>query len=79
MVFKTITIKNTVYMHLMKEKKPDESFSTLFERLLEKTHSLEKFYGAWTLTKAEEDKQDLAMKKFRSEFNEEFKKHESTR
>ena len=80
MAFKTITIKNKVYMHLIKEKKSDESFSTLFERLLIKySPPLKKFYGAWKMTIDEEEKTIRSMKRFRQAFEEDFEKHESSR
>ena len=67
-------------MHLVKEKKPDESFSTLFERLLsEHSPSLKEFYGAWKMTRDDEAKTLSSMKKFRHAFEEDFKKHESSR
>ena len=34
-IFKTITIKETVFKRLTLEKKEDESFSDLFDRLLD--------------------------------------------
>lgn len=48
---KTITIKETVYMDLVRIKKDGESFSDLFERLLDQARSigiLEKLKGSMT-------------------------------
>ncbi|PIX32129.1 hypothetical protein COZ60_00790 [Candidatus Bathyarchaeota archaeon CG_4_8_14_3_um_filter_42_8] len=45
MLAKTITIRNEVYKKLLTVKKKDESFSELFERLVENKNPLE------TLTK----------------------------
>jgi len=76
--FKTITIKKEVYQDLVKAKDSKESFSAMFKRLLkEKKPALSEFYGAWKLEKGEEKTLDKAFKKFRKEFEESFKSHES--
>ena len=68
-MFKTITIKKDVYRNLSKVKRPSESFSQLFVRLLrEKKPSLKEFYGAWELEPGEEKRLVAALKKFRGEF-----------
>lgn len=81
MAFKTITIKKEVYSDLIRAKSRNESFSQLFRRMLREKHpNLQDFYGAWELEKGEYNKITLAMKKFRKEMEEDFKKrHESFR
>ncbi|MBI4152980.1 hypothetical protein HY497_00520 [Candidatus Woesearchaeota archaeon] len=76
MAFKTITIKKGVYSDLARAKQRQESFSTFFSRLLRERHpSIKEFYGAWELKKGEEKEMAAAMKKFRAEFEESFKRH----
>ncbi|MBI4145892.1 hypothetical protein HY489_00985 [Candidatus Woesearchaeota archaeon] len=79
MTFKTITIKKGVFTNLLKVKQKSESFSDLFARLLkDKRPDLQEFYGAWEVSKAEEKKVHEGLKKFRREFEESFRRHESS-
>ena len=56
MTAKTISVTEDVYNELMKYKGRDESFSEFFKRLLNlQRQSLEKSFGAWKLTKDEEN------------------------
>mgnify|MGYP001575391762 CR=1 FL=1 len=79
MSFKTITIKKDVYRELVKVKGSDESFSSLFNRMLSERHpNLKEFYGAWETSKEIEKREDEAMKRFRMDMEESFRKrHES--
>ncbi len=71
MAFKTITIKRKVYKELTKAKRPNESFSELFERMLrEKRPNLMEFYGAWKLERGEAERIEAALKKERMHFEE---------
>ena len=80
MPFKTITIKKDVYRQLIKAKHAKESFSRFFARILhERNPDLKTFYGAWELEKDEVKKVSAAMKKMRSELEESFAQHESSR
>ena len=56
MTSKTISVTEDVYQELMKYKGKSESFSEFFTRLLNLQRSnLERSFGAWKLTKDEED------------------------
>ncbi len=76
MAFKTITIKTGVYRELLRVKTGKESFSSLFTRLLHETHTpLREFYGAWTAEKGEEKNAEQAMRDFRRELEQDFRRH----
>ncbi|HME53914.1 MAG TPA: antitoxin VapB family protein [Candidatus Lokiarchaeia archaeon] len=56
MTSKTISVTEDVYRELQKYKGKNESFSEFFKRLLDLQRSnLERSFGAWKLTKDEED------------------------
>ena len=57
MASKNISITEEVYKELLKIKRENESFSELFLRLLRiQKQNIEKFFGAWNLSKEEKDK-----------------------
>lgn len=67
---KTITIKDSVYKKLIAHKGKDESFSDLFERLIEEnfhssTDALKKFKGSIEFDKDDKDTilKDIALKR----------------
>ncbi len=54
MAVKTLTIKERVYAKLKEDKRPDESFSDYFERLIKnKKPNYFKIVGIWSEKKAE--------------------------
>jgi predicted CopG family antitoxin len=50
---KTITITNEAYNALSKQKRVDESFSEVINRLTKKTGNLADCYGAWDMDASE--------------------------
>ena len=50
---KTITITNEAYNALSKQKRVDESFSEVINRLTKKTGNLADCYGAWEMDASE--------------------------
>ena len=73
MVFKTITIKESVYKELIKVKKKDESFSDFLEELvISRKPDLLKYVGAWKNIPVEDI--ERSRKEFRNKFNTEFRK-----
>lgn len=81
MSFKTITIKKSVYRDIIKVKGTHESFSSFFNRILSERHpNLKEFYGAWESDKETEKRENEAMKRFRMDMEDSFRKrHESLR
>ena len=50
---KTITITNDAYDALSKQKRVDESFSEVINRLTKKTGNLSDCFGAWNMNASE--------------------------
>ncbi len=70
---KTITIKEKVYKDLIKVKSKDESFSDLFERLIEeKKPDLKSFFGVWKLTDVESANVKKGLDAFRKDFDDDW-------
>ena len=44
---RNVAVQETVYDALMKEKRPGESFTALFRRLLDQRGGVEELAGAW--------------------------------
>ena len=79
MTFKTITIKSSVYKELSRSKRPDESFSELFTRLVrnKKKPDLMEFYGAWKSTGEEKKAVDDAISAHRARADQDWKRRMS--
>jgi len=56
---RNVAIQVDVYRSLSKEKRPRESFTSLFRRLLEQRGSLEELSGAWGPGGAKRDRTAL--------------------
>jgi len=68
MVFKTITIKESVYKELLSAKGKEKSFSEFLDKLVKekkKSPDLSKFYGAWEMSDTEWKRIERDMKKRR--------------
>jgi predicted CopG family antitoxin len=44
---RNIAVQNAVYESLLREKRPGESFTVLFRRLLDQREGLEELHGSW--------------------------------
>jgi len=56
---KNVAIQNQVYVALSKEKRPGESFTSLFRRLLAQTGAAEELLGSWTKNEGRRGRQIL--------------------
>lgn len=52
MTSKNVAIRRDVYDALRRERRPQESFTKLFVRLLNQRGPLEELYGGWPRTRA---------------------------
>jgi predicted CopG family antitoxin len=45
---RNVAVQEAVYDALLREKRPGESFTVLFRRLLDQREGLEELWGAWS-------------------------------
>jgi predicted CopG family antitoxin len=56
---RNIAVQVTVYDALLKEKRPGESFTSLFRRLLDQRGGLEELVGSWSRSGARSNRAAL--------------------
>lgn len=61
---KNVAVQKSVYEALRRERRPGESFTRLFQRLLNQKGPLEDLYGAWGSTRSEKGTLDWRTLRF---------------
>ncbi|MBI2543600.1 MAG: antitoxin VapB family protein [Candidatus Aenigmarchaeota archaeon] len=72
MGFKTITIKEEVYKKLLRAKNNEESFSEFLDKTVSKRPNIERFYGAWKMSKKDAESIKKTIRKYREDATENF-------